>query len=133
MGATATALIGFAGWYILLSIAVAFYRVRLIFSGEKAANAFATDGSDLAPLGRRLTRARDNCFETLPLFVALALGASLAGRLDVTDGLAIWVLVLRIGQSLSHIASTSILAVQVRATFFFAQILIYAYWTLRLL
>ncbi|MGH7789128.1 MAG: MAPEG family protein [Candidatus Binatia bacterium] len=133
MGATATALIGFSAWYILLSTAVALYRVRLILSGEKAANAFATDGSDLAPLGRRLTRARDNCFETLPLFVALALGASLAGRLDVTDGLAMWVLFLRIGQSVAHIASTSVLAVQVRAVFFFAQVLIYAYWTLRLL
>jgi uncharacterized MAPEG superfamily protein len=133
MGSTATALIGFAGWFVLLSIGLGFYRVRFMQSGQKAANTFATDGRDLDPFGHRLTRARDNCFESLPAFVALALGASLAGRLDVTDGLAMWVLYARIAQSLTHIASTSVPAVMVRATFFFVQMLIYAWWVIRLL
>jgi uncharacterized MAPEG superfamily protein len=133
MGATATALIGFAGWYVLLSIALGLYRGRLMQAENKPANSFANSGADLAPFGQRLTRARDNCFETLPLFVALALGASLGGRLDVTDPLAMWVLFLRIGQSVTHLASTSVPAVMVRATFFFAQMLIYAWWTVRLL
>jgi len=132
MGSTATALVGFAGWFVLLSIAMAVYRLTQIVGG-KPVNSFAADGSDLAPLGHRLTRARDNCFETLPLFAALALGASLGGRLDVLDGLAMWVLYFRIGQSLVHIASTSVPAVQLRAAFFFAQITIYLYWTIRLL
>lgn len=133
MQATATALIGFAAWYVLLSFLMAVYRVSLIQSGAKAPNTFAPDGSDLPPLGRRLTRARDNCYETLPLFLALALGAFLTDRLAVTEGLAMWVLVLRIGQSVTHLASASVLAVQIRAAFFFAQMLIYAYWSVRLL
>ena len=77
MGATAIALIGFAGWFALLSIVLGVYRVGLVLGGKKVANTFATDGADLAPFGHRLTRARDNCFETLPLFAALALGASI--------------------------------------------------------
>ena len=133
MGATATALIGFAGWFALLTLALAIYRGSLVLSGQRAANSFATNGSDLAPLGHRLTRARDNCFESLPAFVAIALGASIAGRLDVTDPLALWVLALRLGQSVTHIASTSNSAVLVRANLFFAQILIYVWWTIRLL
>jgi len=133
MGATVTALVGFAGWFALLSLGLGIYRIGLVLSGRKAANAFATDGSDLDPLGRRLTRARDNCYETLPLFAALALGASLGGRLDVTDPLAMWVLYARIGQSAVHVASTSVPAVQLRAGLFFAQVLIYLWWALRLL
>jgi len=133
MGATATALIGFAGWFALLSLVLGLYRVRFILSGQKAVNTFLTDGSDLDPIGRRLTRARDNCYETLPLFAAIAAGASIAGRLDVTDPLAMWVLYARIAQSLTHIASISVPAVQLRAVFFFAQVLIYLWWAIRLL
>jgi uncharacterized MAPEG superfamily protein len=132
MNNTAWALIGFAGWFTLLSVALGLYRMKFMGAG-KAANTFATDGSDLDGLGKRITRARDNCFETLPLFVALALGASIAGRLDVTDGLAPWVLYLRIGQSITHVASTGVPAVMLRAGFFFAQMAIYLWWTIRLL
>src|SRR5262245_2929747 len=133
MGATATALIGFAGWFTLLSIALGLYRGAVMQRTQKAPNTFSTDGSDLEPLGRRLTRARDNCFETLPIFVAIALGASIAGRLEVTDSLAMWVLYARIAQSITHIVSTSVPAVMLRAGFFFAQMLVYLWWTIRLL
>jgi hypothetical protein len=92
MGRTATALVGFAGWFALLSILLGLYRLRFVVGQQKAVNSFATDGQDLDPLGHRLTRARNNCYETLPAFAALALGASIAGRLDVTDPLAMWVL-----------------------------------------
>ena len=132
MGRTATALVGFGGWLALLTIALALYRLRFVLGG-KALSAFTNDGQDLDPLGHRLTRARNNCYETLPVFVAIALAASIAGRLDVTDPLAMWVLYTRIGQSLTHIASTSTAAVQVRGAFFFAQMLIYLWWALRLL
>lgn len=133
MERTATALVGFAGWFALLSVVMGLYRGRYMLSGQKAANSFALDGSDLDALGQRITRARDNCFETLPLFVALALGASLSGRLDVTDPLAMWLLYARMAQSVTHIISTSVPAVLLRANLFFVQILIYLWWTLRLL
>ena len=133
MGPTATALAGFAGWYVLLTFALGMYRSALILSGQKAANSFAADGSDVSAFGRRLNRARDNCYENLPLFGALALAASLAGRTAVTDPLAMFVLYARIGQSVTHIASTSVPAVFVRFGFFLAQLVVYAIWTINLL
>ena len=73
----------------MLSAVLGFYRVALVLRGTEAANSFAPTGSDLEPFGQRLTRARDNCFETLPLFAALALGAQISGQLAVTDPLAL--------------------------------------------
>jgi uncharacterized MAPEG superfamily protein len=133
MTRTATALIGFAGWFVLLSAVMAVYRTLLVQRGTKQANEFAPDGSDLPGFGRRLTRARDNCFESLPAFAALALGASLLGRLEVLEPLAPWVLYARIAQSSVHVLSTSVPAVLVRATLFFAQLGIYGWWAVKLL
>ena len=133
MNPTAWALVGYAGWFLLLTFALGFYRSALVLSGQKAANSFRQDATDVSPFGQRLNRARDNCYETLPIFVALALAASISGRLTVTDPLAPWVLYARIGQSVTHVASTSVPAVQVRFAFFLAQLVIYAIWTLRLL
>ncbi len=129
---TATALVGFAGWFLLLTFALTTFRTALVLGG-KSANSFKADGSDVSAFGQRLNRARDNCFETLPIFAAIALGASIAGRLDVTNPLAMYVLYARIGQSITHVASTSVPAVQLRFAFFLVQIVIYAIWIVRLL
>ena len=133
MTPTLTAVVGFAAWYVLLTLVLATYRSGLVLGGRRAANTFRVDGSDTPGFGARLTRARDNCYETLPVFAAIALVAHLSGRSGVTDPLAMWVLYARIGQSITHIASTSVPAVMVRATFFFAQMLIYAWWCIALL
>ena len=133
MGPTATALLGFAAWYLLLTFALGVFRSGLVLSGKKEANSFATDGSDVGAFGRRLNRARDNCFETLPLFCAIVLAASLVGKISVIDPLAMYLLYARIGQSITHVASTSIMAINVRFTFFLVQIVIYAIWVVRLL
>ena len=133
MGNTAFALVGFAGWFVLLSAVMAVYRTALVQRGTKAANEFAPSGADLPGFGQRLTRARDNCFESLPAFAAIALGASLIGRVDVLEPLAPWVLYLRMGQSTVHLISTSVPAVLVRATLFFAQLFIYGWWVVKLL
>lgn len=132
MGATATALLGFAAWYLLLTFTLGFVRSGLVLSGKKAANSFKTDGSDIGGFAHRLNRARDNCYETLPLFGAIALVASMTNRLAVTDPLAMYVLYARIGQSLTHIASTSIPAINVRFGLFLVQVIIYAIWIVRL-
>jgi uncharacterized MAPEG superfamily protein len=133
MGATATALLGFAAWYLLLTFALGFFRSALVLSGKKAANSFATDGSDVGAFGRRLNRARDNCFETLPLFAAIALAASLADKIAVIDPLAMYLLYARVGQSLTHVVSTSIMAINVRFALFLVQLVIYAIWVVQLL
>ena len=133
MAPTATALVGFATWLVLLTFVLAFYRGYVGASTGKPLNSFLPDGSDMPGFGRRLTRARDNCFETLPVFAAIALGAQLAGRLDVTNGLAAWVLYSRIVQSVTHVISTSVPAVLLRATMLTVQLGIYLWWAIRLL
>jgi uncharacterized MAPEG superfamily protein len=133
MGATATALLGFAAWFVLLTFALGFFRSALVLSGKKAANTFATDGSDVGGFGQRLNRVRDNCYETLPVFATIALVASMTDRLAVTDPWAMYVLYARIGQSVTHLASTSIPAINVRFALFAAQLIIYAIWIVRLL
>ena len=133
MGPTATALVGFAGWFLLLTLILATIRTALELSGKKAANGFATDGSDLGGFTQRLTRARDNCYENLPLFAAVVLGAHISGSLAVTDPLAPWVLYARIGQSVTHIASTSVPAIFLRFGFYGVQLAIWAAWIVQLL
>jgi uncharacterized MAPEG superfamily protein len=118
MTPTLTAVVGFAAWYVLLTLVLATYRSGLVLGGKRAANTFRVDGSDTPGFGARLTRARDNCYETLPVFVALAVVATLAAR---------------VGQSLTHLVSTSVPAVLVRANLFFLQVLIYGWWSIRLL
>ena len=132
MNDTIQALLLFSAWFVLLSLGMAVYRTALV-QGGRPANSFAPNGSDLPGFGQRLTRARDNCFETLALFAAIALGASVLGRFDVTDGLALWLLGARVGQSVVHLVSTSVPAVLLRAGLFFAQMFIYAWWLYRLL
>jgi uncharacterized MAPEG superfamily protein len=133
MTPTATALVGFTAWFVLLTFALALFRVYYSATTGKPLNSFEPDGTDTPGLGRRLTRARDNCFETLPAFAAIVLGASLAGKVAVLDGLAMWVLYARIVQSVMHIVSVSVPAVLVRATMLVVQLLIYSYWILQLL
>jgi uncharacterized MAPEG superfamily protein len=133
MGATFTALLAFAGWFVLLTFALGAVRSGLVLSGKKAANSFATDGSDIGGFAHRLNRARDNCFETLPVFASIALVASATNRLSVTDPLAMYLLYARIGQSVTHIASTSIPAINVRFALFAVQLVIYTYWIIQLI
>ena len=133
MSPTLIALGGFALWQLVLTFALGIYRTMLVNTGRKAANAFAPDGSDVPGFGRRLTRARDNCYENLPVFAALVLVASASGRLALTDGLALWVLVARLGQSGTHLLSTAVPAIMIRFAFYLVQVGIMAYWAVRLL
>ncbi|MEA2626671.1 MAG: hypothetical protein QOD06_2716 [Candidatus Binatota bacterium] len=133
MTPSATALAGFAGWQVLLTVVLASYRSSLVLSGNREANSFRSDGSDAPPVGQRLTRAHANCYENLPMFAALILAATLGGRTSLTDPLAMIVLYARIGQSVTHLASTSVPAIFVRFGFYLVQLAIFGYWAIRLL
>lgn len=133
MNPTLFSLLGFTAWFLALTYALALWRVRVSASTGKAINSYSPDGADLPGFGHRLTRARDNCFETLPVFVAIALAASALGKLDMLDGLAPWVLLSRVLQSLVHMISTSSKAVVARATMLTIQLVIYSYWVIALL
>lgn len=133
MNPTLLSLLGFTAWFLVLTYALAFWRVRVSVSIGKPINSYSPDGADLPGFGHRLTRARDNCFETLPVFVAIVVAASALGKLDVLNGLAPWILLSRITQSLIHMISTSSPAIVARGAMLTVQLVIYSYWVVGLL
>jgi uncharacterized MAPEG superfamily protein len=133
MNETLFALVAFSAWTLLLVFSLAGLRMLTSQRTGKAINSFLPDGSDMEGLGHRWTRAHLNCVEFLPVFAAVSLAAVAAGRSDVTNGLAMVVLYLRLGQSIVHIASTAVPAVLVRATLFVGQVLIVLNWARQLL
>ena len=128
MSPTLSALVAFALWTAVLVFALAGIRVLTSQRTGKDVNSFRPDGTDMPGLGERWTRAHLNCLEFLPIFGAVALSAAVAGQTAVTDGLAWIVFYLRVGQSIVHIASTSVPAVLLRATLFVGQLLIVLNW-----
>ncbi len=133
MSPSLLALAGFAAWTLFLLALIAVVRVSLTLSGKRAANSFAVDGSDVSPFANRLSRAHANCYESLPAFAALVLAAVVSGNGAVTDALAPAALAARVGQSTTHLLSTSNLAVQVRFFFFLIQFVVQVWWAVRLL
>ncbi|MDH3646957.1 MAG: MAPEG family protein [Gammaproteobacteria bacterium] len=132
MSNSALALLGFVSWTMLLLIMIGGMRSLLVLTGKRAANSFLPDGSDVSSFSNRLCRAHANCYENLPLFVAVILLALTMGRNGVTDPLALWFLGARVAQSSAHLVSTNHYTVLVRFTFFVIQWLILAYWIVRL-
>ena len=129
-----TALAGFAGWTLLLTLTMATNRMANLFGGAKIPiNKFSPTGEDLPGFGHRLTRAHMNCVENLPAFAALVAAAGLSDQLGVMESTAMYVLYARIGQSVTHIISTSPIMVWIRATFFFVQVLLMACYAYQLL
>lgn len=120
------ALVGFALWTLLLSVAIALTRTVFVMRGRKAANDFSPTGEDIGGFSRRLARAHANCYENLPVVIAVVLVAILSGHSAMADRLAPYVLYARIFQSVVHLASTSIPAVYLRFMFYSVQIVLLA-------
>ncbi|MGB5811487.1 MAG: MAPEG family protein [Polyangiales bacterium] len=132
MSNSVLALLGFAGWTLLLVLTTITLRSWIFLINRRASAEFKPDGSDVSPFHMRLCRAHANCVENLPIFGVIVLTAIVTGHSEVTDALALWVLLARIGQSLTHLLSTSNLAITVRVTFFSVQLAIEAYWAIEL-
>jgi len=131
---TETAIILLALWAMALISALASYRSLLTLLQGKPANSFAPTGLDLQPFGLRLTRAHANAYEFLPFALAVLIFALATDQTAVTDGLAIWLVALRIGQSVVHLISTSVIAVLIRfIIMFIPQIAIVVWWGIGLL
>ncbi|MFT4938866.1 MAG: putative MAPEG superfamily protein [Paraglaciecola sp.] len=128
MNATILALLGYLAWTLVLVVFIAIYRTQLVMSQGRAANAFKADGSDSPPFGQRLTRAFGNCVESFCFVGGTMLAALATDSAVITNGLAYLMLAARLGQSLIHLASTSVLAVQIRFAFFLVQVGICFYW-----
>ncbi|MBW2314614.1 MAG: MAPEG family protein [Deltaproteobacteria bacterium] len=133
MSPTLSALVAFSVWTGLLVFGLANLRIFIARSQGKELNTFRPDGTDLEGLGNRWTRAHLNCLEFLPIFGVVALSAVASGNAAVTDGLAWLVFYLRLGQSVAHMASTSMPFVLIRAMLFVGQLLIVLNWARQLL
>ena len=131
MNPTAIALAGYLLWTLLLLGGILGLRSYLTLSGQRPANRFKPDGSDVSPFAERLSRAHANCYESFPFLGGLLLLALATDTQPLTDPLALVVLVSRLGQSTVHLLSTSVMAVLVRFAFFLVQVLISVYWALR--
>lgn len=129
MSTSLTALLGFAGWTVLLVLLVLFYRTFLVFTGQKKANSWprGEPAPAQADFFTRMGHAHQNCLEGLPIFAAIVVAASASGKLVVIDAVALWVLYARIAQSVTHLIGTTHWLVFIRANFFAAQLLLYGY------
>jgi len=128
MSTTAVALAGYIAWIIVLLVVLLIYRTSVVLKGEKAPNQFSASGADVSELGLRITRAQANCVESFPVVGGVFLLALATQQTQITDSLAMWALYARLAQSLVHIASTSVLAVQLRLVFFVVQVALSGYW-----
>ena len=129
------ALTGFAGWALLLAIALIAYRIPLVLTMRKRADAWTRGKEvDQPALMDRIEGAYANCLEMLPIFASVVLVAAVADAESITAGLAGWFLAARIGQSLAHIISVHHLMIFfARFPFFLVQVLILIYWIVALL
>ncbi|WP_439888793.1 MAPEG family protein [Pseudomonas sp. MBLB4123] len=130
---TAVALTGLITWALFLLILMELLRARLVILKQIPANEFKPDNANLSPFMQRLARAHANCIEGLPIFGGLLLVALVTGQAAVTDSLAYPLLAARLMQSLAHLTSLSIVAVNIRFAAFVIQMIIAAYWAIRLL
>jgi len=133
MTPTAFTLLALVAWTVALLLSLGAYRSALVFGGKRAANSFNATGEDLEGLGKRLTRAHANCYESLPIIGIVLLYVIATGQTAITDGLAGIVLFARIAQSVTHIISTSQLFAVIRFAFFLVQICVLVFWLLKLL
>ena len=118
-------LLGYAAWTLLvLFTTVGVYRWSRILTGRATIaewRAYEQQGSERY---RRAIRAHLNCVENLPVYTALVVALLATGISNsLVDGLAIILLLARIGQNLIHVLveQTNIVAA-IRFVFFFVQV-----------
>ena len=133
MNSSLLALTGFVAWTLLLLVLMESLRSRLVLLKTVPSNGFQPDNGNLSPFMQRLARAHANCLEGLPVFGGLLVIAALAGQTAITDPLALVLLGARVVQSLIHLASLSVMAVNLRFSAFAVQMLIALYLALALL
>jgi uncharacterized MAPEG superfamily protein len=126
------ALMGFAGWTLLLVAGVFVYRGVRFLSGTPINHwPRSAKPTDDAPFARRIEDAHANCLENLPIFAVIVLVAASLGRLEVINVLAPCVLYARIGQTAAHLSGVGQLNVLVRATFWAMQLVLFVWMIVR--
>ncbi|MFZ5834933.1 MAG: MAPEG family protein [Pseudomonadota bacterium] len=118
-----TALLLFALWTLLMMFMSQGYRLSQIMTFKQPVNAYPRSIPNTDPAF--FVRARDahaNCLENLPVFGAIVLAAAALGQSAAVDGLAYYVLLARVAQSVTHLIGTTVILVWIRAAFFLIQV-----------
>jgi uncharacterized MAPEG superfamily protein len=126
------ALLGYAAWTLALLGLRSLIRVSHTFRGARPSEGFSPLGEDISPLAERISRAHANCYESLPIYLAIVSAATIYGRVHVLNSLALVLLATRVGQSTLHLISSDIRVVNIRFILFFIQWLIKAWWIFQL-
>ena len=117
------ALMGFVFWTVFLVLAIGGVRVLQVMRGETAVNGFPSGQPHGGDTYWRLNRAHLNCVENLPLFAAVVLAGHVTGLTAGTFATLAQVYVTaRVLQSIIHVSSGSVMAVNLRFTCFVVQV-----------
>jgi len=123
-----TAMLLYAAWMPLLTIVYAGYRIPLVLTMTKRADAWTRGNTTDDPAFIvRAHHAHLNCVENFPVFAAVVIAAALMRKSPIVDQYAAIVLYARIGQSVVHMIGTSFALVLIRATLFLVQIVLILY------
>ena len=116
-------LFGYITWTVALLLSIAAVRGVQIATGAARASDFLAGVPHGSERYWRLNRAHLNCVENLPLFAAVVLtGAVIGADSPTLNQLSVVLLSARVCQSLTHIASGSERAIQLRFGFFATQV-----------
>ncbi|MCZ8156747.1 MAG: MAPEG family protein [Leptospira sp.] len=128
------ALLYFLGWTIFLGVLVVSARAIQVVLGKKKSNEFTSGVKHGSERYWQMNRASANAIENLPVFASLVLIGNVAGKVDLEFIYACNVVVLaRVLQSTIHLISTTVLAVNVRFTFYVIQIASFVFLLVKLL
>lgn len=121
-----TALLLFAAWTLVLMLISRAYRMSLMMTMKKPVNAWTRGDRNEDPgLFVRAEHAHLNALENLPVFASIVVVAQALGQsATVVDPLALYFILARIAQSVTHLIGTSQPLVMIRATFFFIQVVL---------
>ena len=123
MSAPLISLVWFALWAVFLVVVVAIWRVRDVMSDKVKPNDFPSGERHGEDAYWRANRAQANTVENLPIFAALVLSGVAAGvETAVFSMLCTVVIIARMVQSLIHMSSGSVTAVNFRFFAFSIQI-----------
>ncbi|EKJ86572.1 MAPEG family protein [Leptospira meyeri] len=126
-------LIGFALWTLGLGVFLTTYRSILVLIGKKKSNEFPAGIQHGTDFNWRLNRAHLNSLENLPLFLTVVFLTASFGKIDnFVNQAGLVILGARVLQSLTHLTSTSVWAVNIRFTFYMIQIVTYIVLLVRL-
>ena len=116
-------LLGFVAWTIILLFGLAGARLSQVATGAKQPNEFPSGVPHGSDAYWRLNRAHLNCVENLPLFASVVVVGTLAGlKAPLFDTFSQVYLAARIGQTVTHLSSGSVMAINVRFTFYLTQV-----------